>query len=474
MSDQSLFALHAITSVVTVVSCLSVFATVAWYLVHARSVGRETIGAVALFGVFVLACGVARLGDLMAAQIGGGIWVSSLDGLAAAVMAIVAVAVWALVPRLVARPSRSDLVAANHRLAEEEIERELLVDRLTGLNAVLEARVAERTRDLAEAKQRFEVALEGSTISVAQQDRDLRYTWVWNLPPHIAPERLLGRVAEDALAPDTAARLTRVKRAVLETGVADRFEVDLPDAAGSRIYEGRVEPLLRDGAVVGVMTVSIDVTRHREAERHLRDLLRELTHRSKNLLAVVQGIARRTAETSRDLPSFTERFITRLHALSHAHELLVDGDWHGAPLREVVLRELGSVLSAPGGRVTITGDVVLLGPEATQNLSLALNELLLNARLHGALAIASGRVAIAWNRTDDDGLAFSWIESGGPRLAPPSRSGFGRRLLERVVPHAVEGEADLVFAEDGLRFSLRVPATRLVAAARDRADARAP
>lgn len=463
MSDPTLFALHTITDVVTALACLSICAAIVWLLTRARAVSPDTRRATVLMGVFVIACAVARLGDLVELWTAGVL--PPLEAFTTAVMAVTAVAIWPIVGRLRAQPSRRELIDANLRLAGEDEERRRLVDRLTDLNAELERRVCERTRDLAEAKQRFEMALDGSPISVARQDRDMRYTWIYNPPTIFAGVDFLGRVADEVVPLATARSQDQLKRRVLASGIAEKFEVSARVGERTHWFEGRVEPLLADGVAVGVMTVAIDVSRHKEYEQQLRVVMRELTHRSKNLLAVVLGIARQTAETVDSLAAFIDRFGARLQALSGAHELLVERSWVGVDLRDLVMRELGSDGEVAGRRIHCAGEAVTLGPEAAQNLAMALHELAANAHAHGALSGEEGSVEFSWSRRPSEtgkDLELVWRESGGPLVGEPGRRGYGRLLLERLIPRAVEGSAELTFEPTGIRYHLVIPSTRVV------------
>jgi two-component sensor histidine kinase len=463
VSDRTLSALHLITDVVTALSCISICAAIVWLLTRARSVGADTRRATILMGVFVVACAVARLGDLVEPWMAG--LLAPLEAFAAGVMCVAAFAIWPIVRRLRRQPSRRELIEANERLATEDEERRRQIERLTDLNAELERRVCERTRDLAEAKQRFEIALDGSPISVAQQDRELRYTWIYNPPAIFAARDFVGHTAEEVVPSTTARAQDEVKRRVLASGVAERFEVSARVGERTHWFEGRVEPLIRDGVPVGVVSVGIDVTRHKEYEHQLRIVMRELTHRSKNLLAVVLGIARQTAETVDTLPAFMLRFGARLQALSAAHELLVERSWVGVDLLDLVKRELGPESETTLHRVHIDGEAVTLGPEAAQNLAMALHELVANAHLHGALSGEGGSVEVSWSRRETEtgrGLELIWREQGGPAVGEPQRRGYGRLLLERLIPRAIEGTADLTFEPTGIRYRLTIPATRLV------------
>ncbi len=207
----------------------------------------------------------------------------------------------------------------------------------------------------------------------------------------------------------------------------------------------RIEPLIR-------------------AEKHLHTVLRELTHRSQNLLAIVSGIARQTASSVATLPEFMEGFSARLQTLADAHGLLIEHSWRGVELRELILLETGGDQPSLQNRVTIRGEREIVGPEAAQNLALGLHEMLTNAYRHGALSGPLGSIVISWQRVRVENrvmLEVSWIETGGATVFPPERFGFGRSLIERLVPRAIEGTSQLIFAPEGVRWTLRFPIERL-------------
>lgn len=413
---------------------------------------------------------VAGLGVAQLCALAGNTWsdtrpIAVAAEAAFALLALVgAGGVAAALPKLVAEPTSRELLEAQQRRAAEDDERRMLVASLIQLNNELEQRVADRTSELAAAMKRFEVALAGSNITVAEQDSDLRYRWVYNAPGWLDPAAMIGALPREVMTEAAARQFTAAKRRVLETGRSEHAQIRYEHGGETIWYDERVEPLIRDDRIVGVVTVAIDVTQHKRYEQRLRALLRELTHRSKNLLAVVQGIARQTAESVETMPDFIARFGARLQALSGVHELLVAQSWQGVDLAELVARELEREIVDASERVTIDGERELLSPEAAQNLALGLHEMATNALRHGALSVDGGRVAIAWRRLADKGeptVELRWQESGGPPVAETAQLSFGRSLIERLVPRALDGTSDLRFERDGLVWTLRFPVGRV-------------
>ena len=162
---------------------------------------------------------------------------------------------------------------------------------------------------------RYETALRGSQVTVYTQDRNLRYTSISNSMFGRPAERILGHTDEEILPADGGPAIIALKREVLASGHAKRAEFALNEGPGVRWYDLHVEPL-RDGSgqIVGLTRASVDVTDRKEGEAHLRLLLRELTHRSKNLLAVIQAMARQTARHAGSTEGFLSQFAARLQA----------------------------------------------------------------------------------------------------------------------------------------------------------------
>ena len=185
--------------------------------------------------------------------------------------------------------------------------------------------------DLAAAAQRYELALRGSNVAVFSQDKDLRYSSVSKPLFGHDVDAMHGRTDTELLEAETAASLVALKREVLESSEPRDAELRVETAAGVRWYDFHVEPI-RDvsGTPVGVTGAAVDVTERKEGEAHLRLLMRELTHRSKNLLAVIQAMARQTAKHTGNIQTFLERFSARVQALARSHDILVQESWHGA------------------------------------------------------------------------------------------------------------------------------------------------
>lgn len=198
----------------------------------------------------------------------------------------------------------------------------------------------------------------------------------------------------------------------------------------------------------------------RRASEHQRQLLvGELNHRVKNTLATVQSIAAQTLREGKSLKETRASFESRLLALSETHNLLTRDHWRGAGLRELVEVELAPYAGARE-RIDVTGDDVWLAPDTALALGMALHELATNALKYGALSGAEGRVRIAWaqrQEADADWLKLVWEERGGPPVTPPSRRGFGSRLIETGLRRQLRGHVDLAFRPEGVCCTIDLP-----------------
>ncbi|HET8974705.1 MAG TPA: HWE histidine kinase domain-containing protein [Pseudolabrys sp.] len=345
------------------------------------------------------------------------------------------------------------------------------LERLENENRRLNDQVATQAWELSLLRARFaryETALRGSQVTVYTQDRDLRYMSISNSMLGRSAEAMLGCTDSEILAGDGAAAIVAVKREVLATGEAKRAEVPLEDARGIRWHDLHIEPLRNEtNEIIGLICASVDVTERKEGEAHLRLLLRELTHRSKNLLAVIQAMARQTANHAGSTDAFLKQFGSRLQALAASHDLLVRESWYGASLGELIRSQLSSYLDGNAVQVSIEGPAIALKPEAAQNLGLALHELAINAAKFGALSVPTGRVSITWIRREtavDNAVELDWREQLGPKVKTRRKKGFGTMVIERNLARALDAEVNMDFDPDGLHCHIVIPASQILAA----------
>ncbi|RYE35540.1 MAG: PAS domain S-box protein [Hyphomicrobiales bacterium] len=211
------------------------------------------------------------------------------------------------------------------------------------------------------------------------------------------------------------------------------------------------------GEPLRLIGAHLDVTARKEAEAEQRLLMQELAHRVKNTMAMIQALASQTLRNAGTLEAAREIFNARLAALARAHDLLVGGRRADASVHDIAK----SIIALQGdpARFSIKGDNIVLGPKAALALTLILHELTTNAVKYGALSNTTGIVSLSWSVAEIEGVRqfrLRWCESGGPPVMPPSRKGFGSRLIERSFPAARTGTAS-AYLPDGLVFTLDAP-----------------
>lgn len=263
------------------------------------------------------------------------------------------------------------------------------------------------------------------------------------------------RVLDDQILEEHRPRLAELRRTA-EAGVA-QIQIELP----MRMPSGEVRWFLRCSAprpLEGGRTlwdgVEIDITDRKRWEEHQKLLVNELNHRVKNTLATVQSIAAQSFRGGNALDGPRASFEARLFALSRAYDLLTRENWAGVSLAEVVAAVIEPYRSATVDPFTIAGPALRAPPRMALSLSMALHELCINAAKYGALS-AGGRVSLTW--TDGARLRMVWRESDGPPVAPPTRRGFGSRLIERGLAHDLGGTVVLDFAPEGVVCTIDVP-----------------
>jgi two-component sensor histidine kinase len=236
----------------------------------------------------------------------------------------------------------------------------------------------------------------------------------------------------------------------------------LTDLAAVVMYELE----LRLSAREAVSNYQAELTRRELREDRIRGLLRELAHRSKNLLAVVQAIATHTMPDSGIARRYAARLAARVQGLAHTHDLIAEEDWRGARIDDLAARQVAHFVEPVAPRVEFTGPNLLLVPAAAQNLGLAFHELAANATEHGAFSLPQGSVSIIWSlqnqETPNGWLHLTWRERGGPAVKAIDQKGFGHLVLERLAPEGVGGTAQLTLAPQGVSWYLEMPASRII------------
>jgi PAS domain S-box-containing protein len=268
--------------------------------------------------------------------------------------------------------------------------------------------------------------------------------------------------------PEDREAVQRSRDAILADRAESRFRFEFriirPDTGELRWVTSRGE-VVRDAAGEPVLLrgVAYDITERRRAEERQLLLAREVDHRAKNALAVVQAIIGLTRTA--DPEQFREAVTGRIAAMARAHTLLAREGWGSAMLRELIAEEVAPHRAdAPGGedRVRLSGPPVALAPDAAQPLAMALHELATNAVKYGALSTPDGKVAIDWQAAAEGGLVLRWMEQGGPPLeGVPARRGFGSSVIRNTVERQLGGSVTFAWPPEGLQCTLTLPAAQL-------------
>jgi two-component sensor histidine kinase len=204
-----------------------------------------------------------------------------------------------------------------------------------------------------------------------------------------------------------------------------------------------------------------DITERKRAEERQKELIAELDHRVKNILARVAVAAKYTRQGSGSMEERFQALDDRIHSMADAHALLSQSRWQGVDLSDLVRRQLAPY--ATNTNVAISGPDIALGPAQTQAVAMVLQELVTNAVKYGSLSTADGRVSVSWDRrSGENGAArviVAWREIGGPQTTAPAQSGYGTKLIRGLIPHELGGIVALEFAADGVRCDIEFPLT---------------
>jgi PAS domain S-box-containing protein len=320
---------------------------------------------------------------------------------------------------------------------------------------------------LAEYAQRLSLALDAVRMGDWAWDADSdivtfsdRAAEIFGIP---AGPRMTWTGMRELLHPDDTERV----RLAVEEAVANRGRYDVEyrirrpsdqrevwvAANGQAVHGG-------DGTVRGMTGVVQDITERKQVEERQSLLIRELHHRVKNTLATVQAIVGSTARTSSTIDEFYSAFVGRIVSLAHTHSLLTEDEWQTVALRKLLADELRPY-DEGGRRVALSGPDVELTSDLAVPIGMAIHELTTNAAKHGALSRRGGRVEVRWDvAMGGDGirrLDLHWLERDGPPVEPPTKQGFGSRLLRRVLTTQLGANIKIAFEPEGLRLRIVAP-----------------
>ncbi|HLY06763.1 MAG TPA: response regulator [Rhizomicrobium sp.] len=348
---------------------------------------------------------------------------------------------------------------------------------LETLNTELEQRVSDRTAELAASNARLLASEERRNMALSAGNMG---SWDWDIAAHscLWDEGLCRIFGVDPAIfevtfenvralfhPDDWRRLaaTFSDATSAQTSWRTDFRVLRPDGelrwcigTAAAIYD-------EDGRLIRLSGVAADITDRKRTEEHQTLLAREVDHRAKNSLAVVQSIVRLTRADS--IKSYVTAVEGRIQALSRVHSLLAHSRWEGADVQTLVQEELAPYQIGSADRIAFSGPHVAVGAPVAQTLALALHELATNAAKYGALSAKKGRVDLTWDISGGI-VTLRWKETGGPAAKQPQRLGLGLQMIKSGLQSHIGGQATFDWSETGLLCSLTAPSVEGKAPAR--------
>ena len=342
-----------------------------------------------------------------------------------------------------------ELQSANEELETSREEMQSVNEELQTINSELNNKNDQLTR----LNTDMQNLLDSTQIATVFLDEDLRIRHFTPALTHLFPLRDADRgrpITQIVTGLEYTDLQADVKAVQTDGSVVER---DLALKSGEQMFIMRIRPYRTPkNTVEGIVITFVDITERKRAEERQQLLSGELQHRTNNLLALIQSVAEQSLTGGQSLDQARRAFTARLLALANANALLMKSDWEGASLEDLIVRELASFVS----RATIEGPRVLLDTDAAQGFALIIHELATNAAKHGAISTPAGRVTIRWSvevRGDASVFSFSWRESGGPRVPPPTREGYGTRLLKNAISGA-DVTVNIEYPAEGVHYTI--------------------
>lgn len=372
-----------------------------------------------------------------------------------------------VVSRLVRTPALRLVDLANRVGQNEPLQHQPTLMREANVIGESLARASEDIRDrttaLAAVGQRLQLAIDAASagfwtidLSSGLHHLDARAK---ELAGFASTEPIDVATLVNSIHQDDRGRVTEALRQARAPTGEGRFDVEFrfirPDGT-ERWVSTQAQQLKAIDGTVQLVGIVRDVTRRKRDEDKIKLLMREVVHRSKNLLAVVQSIAGQTARAG-DPASFLSRFRDRLGALAASQTLLVESEWKGVEVKELVKAQLAHFEDLFGRRLTFSGDALRVKPDAAQAIGMALHELSTNAAKYGALSNLHGSVHVSWAVDREHGsrrFLISWTETGGPRFEAASKPGFGSVVTGKMVEAAMNGRVSVMREDNRFVWTL--------------------
>ncbi|GGD06692.1 sensor histidine kinase [Aquisalinus flavus] len=469
-----LVGLHGLSDLLTALAYFAI--PVAIFIFVKRRGDLEMKNLAWMFVAFITLCGLTHVVGLIT------LWAPIYEtegwvkGATAVVSVVTAIAIFPLIPKALAIPSPSQLQLVNGQLTDEiEAHKRTLAD-LEAARMELERRVEERTQALNESQTFLKSITDiAPTMLYVYDIQNQRNDWMNRnviVTLGYQPEELRAMgdgMLSSLMHPDDFARYRahQENQITLAPEETIEFEYRLRSADGEWIWllsQEMAYTRSADGTVTHIIGAAHDITLRKEQEERIHLLMAEVNHRARNLLTVVQSVARQTSRLS-DPATFAEDLSNRLAGLAASQDLIIQGEWQGVRMRDLVTSQLGHLGDSQLSRLVLDGESITVSPAAAQGIGMALHELSTNALKYGAFSNETGTVHIVWTvKMIQESAMFiiSWQERDGPAVKAPEKTGFGRTVIERMAGHAVSGEVDLHYDPDGLKWSLSAPLDKVL------------
>lgn len=312
-------------------------------------------------------------------------------------------------------------------------------------------------------------AIQSADIFVLYQTSDLVYRWAKNLPDLFKDGWHENCRDTDFLNAELADNMETIKLQVLASGTPQTLEASFKHGDQPIWYRFSIDCHRNEqGEVLGLITTGVNVSELRRREQILKILLREVSHRSKNLLAIIQSIANQTAGFTTNIDDFVRKFHGRIQSLSQSQDLVTESNWRGASLRELLQTQSQGYFPENSDSIVINGDDPYLFPGAALHIGLAFHELIVNSLFYGALMHEGGRISITCyvehELEECPQAVISWHEFFVPEKNDDgdniNKARFGSAVLERIVPAAVSGEAVYEIGSGHVTYRLTIPSSQ--------------
>jgi len=294
------------------------------------------------------------------------------------------------------------------------------------------------------------LALNNAQVGVVVKSDDGSYLYASGLPEYFPEIEVPNARDADLFEGDWLPKIEQAQQSVIEGGEKVVLELTRTTASQFCVCECTIQRYESEGIIPALLITFMDLTPERKRADTLKALLREVSHRSKNLLAIIQSIAAQTAYNSDGLDDFVAKFRGRLAALSASQDLVTESNWRGASFKQLAFIQLLRYVEKGDPRVKVVGDDPILSPNGATHVGLALHELITNSIAFGALSSMNGTLTLCCKAVSDGDFEINWNEKTQVEAHPKSRRDtgtfdrkqFGSAVLERVVPSALDGSAE--------------------------------